>query len=134
VACLHELNQLVVQALAAHVAPAGNRLAQRGEAIARTLRHNPKGSRWVVGGDGERGAAARMRSTLASGALRLGSEAARRLPCMHLRVEPEQRAQPQESVLLLDVVADAAQSGAPGAQEGGGVGRQRLGAHPCQAA
>lgn len=48
----------------------------------------------------------------------------------HLRVEAQQRAQPQECVLLLDVVADATQRGAPRAgQRGagarvGGMGRR----------
>lgn len=42
-ACLHELDELVVQALAAHVPPAHNRLAQRGEAVAGGLQAMGKG-------------------------------------------------------------------------------------------
>lgn len=48
----------------------------------------------------------------------------------HLGIDAQEGAEAEEGVLLLHIVADAAQGAAPGSDEVAQVGRQLGGAHP----
>ena len=59
------------------------------------------------------------------------AEAGEGQPRGHLRVRPQQGAEAQKGMLLLDIVPDAAQRVAPGPHEMHQVGRYLPRAYPC---